>query len=84
MKLCLAVSLAGVALAGGSAVALATSPSSRGGEAVAPKTTRAPLLPKQKRGIVMTRGVLTCTGHGGLPSAGSGAVGFAKVCASSR
>jgi hypothetical protein len=47
--LALAVMLAGAALAAGSAVALATTPSARGGAAI-PVTTKAPPLQKQGRG----------------------------------
>jgi hypothetical protein len=49
VKLCLATSLIGVVLMLGSVVAMATTPHARGGRAV-PVTTKAPPLPKQKRG----------------------------------
>lgn len=52
---CVVVIVAGLALGLGSVVAMATDPGSRGGEA-RPVTTKAPPLPKQKRGVIIAHG----------------------------
>lgn len=51
MRLCIAVTLTGVAITISSAVAFAGAPPARGGQAV-PVTSKAPLLQKQKRGWI--------------------------------
>lgn len=62
----LVVMLAGALLALGSAIALAASPAARGGQArpTVAKTTRAPLLPKQKRGLVVRQSKFFACPHG--------------------